>query len=160
MKNFSFYLIFFLIALCAKAQEVPSLKFDALNTKIRKEHPEQIKVINFWATWCKPCIEELPYFESLQKDFQDQNVQVLLVSLDMELERATKYKDKKNLQSEVVYLDEVDHNAWIDKISPEWSGAIPATLIVLPDGTEKFYEKQFASKEELYQEIKSIAQLN
>lgn len=160
MKKFWSVLLISFFSLYANAQEIISLKFDQLNTKIRKENPEQIKVVNFWATWCKPCIEELPLFESLLQDFKDENVKVLLVSLDMEAERAEKYKNKKGLQSEVVFLDEVDHNAWIDQISPEWSGAIPATLVVLPNGTERFYEKQFASQKELYHTIKSISQLN
>jgi thiol-disulfide isomerase/thioredoxin len=39
-------------------------------------------VINFWATWCAPCVKELPYFEEMTKNYSDKNVEVILVSLD------------------------------------------------------------------------------
>ena len=143
-----------------RAQNIPSLNFAQLDAKIRNEDRGQVKVINFWATWCKPCIEELPYFERLHKDFADKNVKVLLVSLDMEAKRAVMYKQKKHIQSEVVYLDDVDQNAWINKVSSDWTGSIPATLIILPDGTEKFYEKKFSSQDELYQTVNSLLHAN
>ena len=131
-----------------EAQAIKSVKFEQLNQLIRSAEGAPIKVVNFWATWCKPCIEELPYFEKLQDTYQGKNVQVLLVSLDFSADKAEAYKTKKNIQSEVVFLDETDHNRWINKISPQWSGAIPATLIVdTQTGTEEFFEKKFEEKE-------------
>ncbi len=159
IRVFCFLTLFF-TSFWGWSQEIPSLSFEELHQKIRVDNKDQVKVINFWATWCKPCIEELPYFEALSQTYQDGSVKVLLVSLDMEVDRAVAFKHKKGLQAEVVYLDEVDQNAFIDRISPEWSGAIPATLIVLPDGTEKFYEKKFSSQEELNQTINHLLQLN
>ena len=134
----------------AQEQEIKTYSFSSLDEKIQQERQKQVVLVNFWATWCKPCIEELPYFEALGKDMQD--VKVMLVSLDMEKERAEKYAQKKQLQAEVLYLDEVDFNSWIDQISPDWSGAIPATLMVAPEGQQAFFEGSF-TQDELYETV-------
>ncbi len=89
-------------------------------------------VINFWATWCKPCVEELPYFEQLTENFKDQKVKVILLSLDFPRQLESKllpFVAKNQLKSEVIALTDIDFNSWIDKISPQWSGAIPVTLV-------------------------------
>jgi thiol-disulfide isomerase/thioredoxin len=141
----------------AYAQQISSYTFAGLEDKIKQESKEQTLIINFWATWCAPCIRELPYFESLTEDIKTDQLKVILVSLDMEKERAETYAMKKGLQSEVLYLDEVDFNQWIDSISPEWSGAIPATLMVAPSGKKEFFEGAF-TKEELYDTVKRFVE--
>ncbi|MCB0374525.1 MAG: TlpA family protein disulfide reductase, partial [Sinomicrobium sp.] len=93
-------------------------------------------VINFWATWCKPCVEELPYFERLHENFKDRGVKVILVSLDMpgmiETQLIPFIRNRK-LKPEVVVLDDPRQNMWISEIDENWSGAIPATLIYTND---------------------------
>ena len=114
-------------------------------------------VINFWATWCKPCIEEMPYFEQVNQEYKDKNVKVILVSLDMPnmwKTRLEPFVEKKGLQSEVVILDDPKQNDWIPKVAEEWGGGIPATLIY--NGTKRsFYEKGF-TYEELTEELKQF----
>lgn len=104
---------------------------------------EKLKVINFWATWCKPCVKELPYFVNAQSQFP--NVEFIYMSIDFSesAAKAEKFAQKKRLNPSGLYLiDDVDYNSWIDKVSPDWSGAIPATLI-MKDGKKYFYEKEF-----------------
>lgn len=106
-------------------------------------------VVNFWATWCKPCVDELPAFEKLNATYQDKNVEVLLVSLDFSTHLETKvvpFINKNNIRSEVMILDDPDQNTWIPKVSEEWSGAIPATLIYNSNSRE-FYEQSFTYDE-------------
>lgn len=89
-------------------------------------------VVNFWATWCKPCIAELPYFEEFNRANSANNVKVILVSLDFPKQLESKlvpFVNKKQLNSKVVVLLDGKYNDWIDKVSPDWSGAIPATYI-------------------------------
>jgi thiol-disulfide isomerase/thioredoxin len=102
-------------------------------------------VVNFWATWCAPCVKELPAFEKLQSAYKNKNVEVILVSLDFPTQvesHLLPFIEKKKLQSKVVLLDDPDQNAWIPKISSNWSGAIPATLIYNEKG-RSFYEQSF-----------------
>ena len=117
-------------------------------------------VINFWATWCKPCVEEMPYFQELHNTYSDQNVKVILVSLDfpdkIESQLMPFIKDKK-LTPLVVLLDDPDENYWIPKIDESWSGALPATLIYNKN-KRAFYEQSF-TKESLFKEIKKFTKL-
>ncbi|WP_115124721.1 TlpA disulfide reductase family protein [Marinirhabdus gelatinilytica] len=114
-------------------------------------------VINFWATWCKPCVKELPYFEELNKNYKDNNVKVVLVSLDFPKhieKQVIPFIKKHKLQSELLLLDDPDANSWIPKVSEQWSGAIPATIFV-KGNQQKFYEQSFEYTE-LETELKTI----
>nr|WP_091955697.1 MULTISPECIES: redoxin domain-containing protein [unclassified Polaribacter] len=102
-------------------------------------------IVNFWATWCAPCVKELPYFEKIKKEYDDKNVEVLLVSLDFPKQVEKKlipFINKRKLNSKVVLLDDINEDVWIKAIDENWSGAIPATLIYNKN-KRKFYEHSF-----------------
>ncbi len=139
------------------SKKVVSLNFEALERQYLQKKNDSIYVINFWATWCKPCIKELPAFEKLASDYSDKKVKLLLVSLDFpdKLEsQVIPFIERNGIQSEVVLLDDADANSWIPKVSPQWSGAIPATVIY-KKGIRKFYEQSFTF-EELETELKTF----
>lgn len=113
-------------------------------------------VINFWSTWCAPCVKELPYFEALTEKYAIQKIKVILISLDFPKQLETKLKPflkEHNLQSEVLVLTDPDANSWVDKVNPAWSGAIPAT-VVYQGNKSKFYEKSFENLAELEEIIR------
>jgi thiol-disulfide isomerase/thioredoxin len=121
-----------------------------LESRIRQAGDATI-VINFWATWCKPCIEELPCFDELKAQYSDQDVLVLLVSLDFKSQLEKKFLPflrAQNIKSEVVLLADQDVNTWIPRIYEDWDGAIPATIVLKGD-KRKFSLGKFASLEEL-----------
>ena len=89
-------------------------------------------VVNFWATWCKPCVEELPGFEQFGAAHRGQNVRVVLVSLDFLSQLNTKvqpFVQRQQLQLPVWLLAESDPNGYINQVEPNWSGALPFTLV-------------------------------
>ena len=120
---------------------------------------ENIYVINFWATWCAPCIKELPYFEKLNAE--NKNVKVILVSLDSKKDLDKKlipFIDKRKLKSKVLLLADKDYNSWLSKVDADWSGAIPATLLL--NGKKKqFAERDFENFDELNQYVNSFINL-
>ncbi|MEO1448787.1 MAG: TlpA disulfide reductase family protein [Bacteroidota bacterium] len=89
-------------------------------------------LINFWATWCKPCVEELPFFEAVHTKLEGKPFKVILVSLDFPAQIESSlvpFVAKNQLRSQVLVLLDGKYNNWIDKVSPEWSGALPATYL-------------------------------
>lgn len=133
--------------------KVNAYDFDKLEYFLNRQ-TDTTYVVNFWATWCVPCVQELPHFEKLNADYKDKKVKVLLVSLDMHKMVESKlipFIKEKNLQSDVVLLRDPDANRWIAKVDKNWSGAIPATVIYR-NNARKFYEKAF-TYEELQKEV-------
>ncbi|MFT2007133.1 TlpA disulfide reductase family protein [Pontibacter sp. 13R65] len=132
LKLFAFALLLSLAATKpAWSQEVEVIKYQDFE-KLRQLPHDTLYVVNFWATWCGPCVKELPYFETAHKQYKDQPVKVLLVSMDavQDLEKRVKtFAKKRGLQSELLLLDEPDGNTFIDKVDPKWTGAIPATIM-------------------------------
>ena len=106
---------------------------------------DRIKVINFWATWCAPCVKEIPLFERLNSERND--VEVTLVSMDLDLdpnpEKVYRFIDRRKIKSKVLILDERNPDMWISQIDKNWSGALPATLIInSKTGQRKFIERE------------------
>ncbi|HEY5823274.1 MAG TPA: TlpA family protein disulfide reductase [Cyclobacteriaceae bacterium] len=139
--------------------QVPLIRLAELQ-KLMETPSDEIKVVNFWATWCAPCIKELPLFEKVNQDRKD--AKVTLVSMDIDLdpnpEKVYKFVSRKKIQSQVVILNERNPNDWIDKIEKEWSGALPATLLInTKNGKRKFVEKELheGDLEKLIDEIKN-----
>ena len=119
------------------------IKFDELSALITKKS-DKIQVINFWATWCAPCVKELPLFQKLE-DRSDPKIEITLVNLDYsdKVAKVNSFVNKKKITSEVLLLDEVDYNAWIDRVDKSWGGGIPATLFInSKTGQRKFVESE------------------
>ena len=128
--NKLFFICCIVLFTSAYGQKTPVYKINDLLKRIHNTS-DTIYVVNFWATWCKPCVAELPEFEKIHKEFENRKMKVLLVSMDFVEERDKKLKDflaKNKYTCEVVLLDEINGNDFVNKISESWSGAIPATL--------------------------------
>jgi thiol-disulfide isomerase/thioredoxin len=151
--------LFILLTACAglslQAQSrVPVVKFDWYES-LRQKPDDTLRIVNFWATWCIPCVEELPHFEAVREKYRDRPLKVILISLDFvkNLEKTlVPFLRKRGIKSEVVLLNEPDYNAWIDKVHPSWSGALPATVFMR--NSEKQY--RFAEKDFTFAELDSV----
>ncbi|NKI33406.1 TlpA family protein disulfide reductase [Croceivirga thetidis] len=129
----------------------PVYDYDGLEPILNYDD-DKTYIVNFWATWCKPCIEELPDFERTFAEYEDKNVRLILVSLDMPSMWKSKlepYVEEHGLKGEVIILDDPKMNDWIPKIDAEWDGGIPASLIY---NNEK---RQFYAQGFTYEELKS-----
>ncbi len=155
MATYYKYFIIINIGLCLScdlyAQDITIFdSFDDFEKEILSKKDKKIHVVNFWATWCAPCLKELPYLEELNNKLGDKG-EVTLASLDFGDLLETRVKPiikAKNLKSRVVILDDPDSNRWIDLIEKSWSGTIPATVFY-KEGKRLFFEKEFHSLEEL-----------
>lgn len=114
-----------------------------------EQDDDTIYVVNFWATWCAPCIKEIPYFEEFGEKYRDKKVKVLMVSLDMRNQLETKllpFIEKQKMKNEVILLDDPKFNDWIPLVEKGWTGAIPATL-VYGNGFRKFFPQELTLTE-------------
>jgi thiol-disulfide isomerase/thioredoxin len=140
----------------SKGITIPVYDFESFKPLL-KINDGKIRVINFWATWCKPCVAELPYFELINSRYPDDKVEVILVSLDLPSQVETKlipFIEKQKIESKVVLLDDPDANSWISIVNSDWSGSIPATVIY-KNGDSNFYERSFTYNE-LEKELKKM----
>lgn len=135
--------------------KVRVVNYDQLEPYLQKSN-DTVYLVNFWATWCAPCIKELPAIKSVEQKYADKKFRVLLVSLDFPKEltsRLEPFIKSKNITSDVFLLNDPNQNRWIDKVDTNWSGEIPFTLI---------YGKQFResySQTFTFEELDSIINL-
>lgn len=143
--------LFILSSLHASSQTIEVVKFEKLES-LWSNTNDTLYLVNYWATWCQPCVEELPEFIRIEKEMQGEKFKMILVSLDFPKQidsRVLPFLEKNNINSQVVLLDD-DPNVWISRVHEDWEGAIPATQFI------KNNEKEFYNKALNYEQIKQI----
>jgi thiol-disulfide isomerase/thioredoxin len=133
-------------------KKIRVLNFDQLEPYLHFRN-DTVYLVNFWATWCAPCIAELPAIKAIENKYSDKKFKVLLVSLDMPRQldsRLIPFVLSNQITSDVFLLDDPNQNRWIDKVSREWSGEIPFTVIYGKDFRDS-YTQSFS-----YQTLDSI----
>ena len=148
----SFLILFLFVTAFSFAQKPSVYKINDLLKRIHN-NSDTIYVVNFWATWCKPCVQEMPDFESFYRQNKPALVKIILVSMDFKEDLEKKlvpFLEKNKYSSEVVLLDEVNGNDFINKIHTKWGGAIPAT----------YFTTKNKKKEEIFEKKVSLELLN
>lgn len=138
------------------SQEVKKIKITDLEKTIAESKTPLI--VNFWATFCLPCLEEIPYFQEAVQKHKGDSLKLLLVSLDLEDSYPTlgNFITKRKITAPVQWLDEFNADYFCPKVDSAWSGGIPASLFVNnKTGYRKFFEAQL-SREKLEKEIMAI----
>ena len=114
-------------------------------------------VINFWATWCSPCVKEIDFFEEVHTSFEDSKVKVILVSLDFPNQmdqRLIPFLESKEITAQVMLMTDLNYDMWIERVDECWSGAIPATLIF--NRKQRVFLEQELTRDELFENVNQI----
>ena len=155
--NLLFVFVLFFSCREVNSQSIPKWKITDLEEYIAKSDTPVI--VNFWATYCVPCIKEIPYFQEVVKKYEEKGVKLLLVSLDFREsfpDKISSFADKRKFTSPIVWLDETDADYFCPKVDSTWSGVMPATLFINnKKGHRSFFEEEM-SKEEFESEIRKI----
>lgn len=138
------------------SSSIPAQKIEKIGVpeleKILASPENVLHVVNFWATWCPPCVTELPYFEKLSKEYQGKEAKFILISLDFPSQIETKllpFLKKNKITADVKVMTNVDYNSWIDKVDGNWQGNIPVTLFFNNALKTKYFHPSEVSEKEL-----------
>lgn len=143
MKKAILSLLLVILTATSRAQDVPVIDFDKFEPVLHQNN-DTVYVINFWATWCMPCIEEMPDLLNFSSDMKDHKFRLILVSLDNPDHLETRVKPflkKHGIRETVILLDDPDANRWIEKVHTDWMGSIPGTLIYSRDFRQFYSDK-------------------
>lgn len=125
--------------------------------KVIGDASEEVVVVNFWATWCPPCVEEFPDLLRFAGDHEKKGVRLILVSADFadEEDRVKVFLEARGVTGKS-YLQGGDPMTFINGVNPDWSGALPATFIYGPDRRLREWREGKMSYEELAQAVAKI----
>lgn len=147
--------ILLFLQLSIQAQEIRKMNIDELESYIQSR--SQPAVINFWATWCAPCIEEMPWFNKIVGQHKD--VELIFVSVDNEKAFPEKIRaviNQKKIKATILWLSETNADIFCPRIDKSWGGSIPATLLMNHKSSyRKFIEEQL-SPPELRKELRYL----
>ncbi len=147
------YVPLLFIPLLLNAQSLQEGNFEKLKPYLHQQ-TDTVYVVNFWATWCVPCVEELPHFLTTAQDYSNKPVKFLFVSLDFPKNKESRlipFIKDKHINEEVFLLNDPNSNKWINQVNNTWSGAIPATIIYKKN--DRFFNEGELSYDELIAEI-------
>jgi len=154
MKRIAGILIFLFFLLDLNAQTIPKWKIAELEEYINKS--ETPVIISFWATYCIPCVKEIPYFEELVKKYEDKGVKLLLVSLDFKEaypDKIKKFSAKMKFTSSIVWLNETNADYFCPKVDSKWSGVMPASLFINNKTSHHIFFEETIPKAKFEEEI-------
>ena len=149
--------VFFISCKETSSQTIEKWKIEDLEKYIAKSDTPVI--VSFWATYCVPCIKEIPYFQEVVAKYKNNGVKLLLVSLDFKEsfpDKISSFANKKKFTSTIVWLDETNADYFCPKVDSKWSGVMPATLFINnKKGYRSFFEEEMP-KEKFETELKKI----
>ena len=135
--------------------------------ELTKQEDDSLYIINFWATWCAPCVRELPYFNAAYKKYNNSNnrISMQLISMDFEEEvekRVLPFFERKNFSDYAMnkyLITSMDYDNWMPEIDKNWTGSIPATLFYNKTKNIYHFHEGDYTQEELYTTIDSLLAL-
>jgi thiol-disulfide isomerase/thioredoxin len=159
MKKIITLLALLTIADFSQAQPIRKMKMNELLKMI--DTVKTPLVVNFWATWCGPCIREIPWFEKTMKQFADKKIKLILVSIDYPDEypaNIAAFAKKNGYSSEIIWLNETDADVFCPKVDKTWQGTIPVTLMVNNKSKYRQFYNQQLPEQKLLQELQKLVE--
>lgn len=154
MKLISFLIVFSPVFIYA--QQYTRIGVNELDSLLQRQG-DRVYVVNFWATWCGPCVSELPHFEKVADEYPESEVDFALVSLDFPSQadkRLREFIPKHKISLPVFLMTETDYDLWIPMVDKSWQGNLPATLIFKEN--TRIFIPEVLNEEELRAHIRSI----
>ena len=141
-------------------QKVEIIDLQTYQSLVSKEN-DSLYVVNFWATWCVPCVKELPDFLEVEKELIDEKLRFIFISLNhkKEFNKTEVFVKRLGMSFPTYLMDAGNPNDWIDAVEKEWSGSIPFTIFYYK-GKNVFFREGEWRKEALLSEIKKTLTKN
>ena len=144
------------------AQQVEKINNEQLIAMLESKK-DKLHVVNFWATWCSPCVKELPQFISVAEELENENIEFIFVNLDFPSQyesRLLPFMERFAFRGKVVTLAEVEYNDWIPLVNKDWQGEIPSTLFFNHAKDIQHFHSDIMNEEELHSTIKKLLSKN
>lgn len=158
MTKYITTIVIILIAEISFSQILLPANMNTLDS-IKNANKGNVILINFWATWCKPCVEEFPDLIKLNNEYKDKNFKLVFVSLDFSYDLGDKTKQflKKQDVDFITYHNNFENDEdIINYMDKNWDGGIPGTFIFDKNGK---LQKTFVGKRK-YEEFKNAVDEN
>jgi len=148
MKKVVFILMLICVSFCSEAQQIPKWKITDFEKYVADSKGE-VLVINFWATFCKPCVAEIPSFIATTEKYKGAKVKLMLVSLDLKSQYPAgiaAFAKLHKFKTNIAWLNETNADYFCPKVDVKWSGSIPSTLFInTTTGYRKFFEEELSA---------------
>ena len=153
-----YILLVFMIGCTAVASTQTIKKVKATDVRMMMDTSSVPLIVNFWATWCAPCVKEIPWFDSIMTE-KKSGAKLLLVSLDFPESYPgdlTSFVGKNGYKGEVVFLDESDASYFCPVLEKQWDGSIPSTIFINNKEKYKHFVGSQISRQQFADELNKL----
>ena len=112
-------------------------KIDAAGAReLAQNKSDKYRLVNVWASWCIPCVNELPEFVTMNRMYRNRNFELITISLDSaeKLDKSLELLKKQHVAATNYIFDSGDRDALAEAIDKQWNGPVPYTLLIAPGG--------------------------